>query len=93
MARIEDPNFQKLALHSREPESNLPMGVRISYCNEASSLALVLTLSIAPSTKAVRASQKERMTWLVMPTHEHDKEELAFSWMWRAHAFSSEKTL
>jgi hypothetical protein len=31
MARMEDPSFRRLALPSREPESNLPVGVRISY--------------------------------------------------------------
>ncbi len=35
MARMEDPSFRRLALPSREPDLNLPMGVRISYRDEA----------------------------------------------------------
>jgi hypothetical protein len=37
MARMEDPNFwsRKFALPSREPESNLPMGVCVSYRDDA----------------------------------------------------------
>ncbi len=35
MAQMEDPSFRGLTLPSREPESNLPVGVRISYRDEA----------------------------------------------------------
>ena len=75
MARMTDPKFRGLFLPSREPESNLSMV-------PVSALVVVLepsyttrrTFFIALLTKAVKASQKARLSWLDMSKHEHGPE-------------------